>query len=55
MKLKTVGCCLVLALAASTLQGCTTVVVAGAAATAGYLAHEKGYRVRDPITKTKED
>ena len=32
------------------LPGCTA-VVAGAAAAGGYIAHEKGYRVRNPVTK----
>jgi len=36
-----------------TLNGCTAVVVAGAAA-GGYIAHEKGYRVRNPVTKSGE-
>jgi squalene cyclase len=31
--------------------GCTTAVVAGAAAAGGYIAYEKGYRVRNPITR----
>jgi hypothetical protein len=35
----------------STVSGCTTAVVAGAAAAGGYIAHEKGYRIRNPITK----
>ena len=30
--------------------GCTTAVIAGAAAAGGYIAHENGYRVRNPIT-----
>ena len=34
------------------LQGCTAAVIAGAAGTAGYLAHENGYRVENPIKKT---
>lgn len=36
-----------------TLQGCAAAVVAGAAA-GGYIAHEKGYRVRNPVTKSGE-
>lgn len=35
-----------------TNAGCTAAVIAGVAATGGYIAHEKGYRVRNPITKT---
>lgn len=35
-----------------TANGCSTAVIAGAAAAGGYIAHEKGYRVRSPITKT---
>ena len=31
--------------------GCATAVVAGAAAAGGYIAHEKGYRVRNPVTR----
>ena len=31
--------------------GCTTAIVAGAAAAGGYVAHQKGYRVRNPITR----
>lgn len=34
--------------------GCATAVVAGAAAAGGYIAHEKGYRVRNPITSSSE-
>jgi hypothetical protein len=35
-----------------TANGCATAVVAGAAAAGGYIAHEKGYRVRNPVTKS---
>ncbi len=44
---------LVLAVLSATagLSGCTTAVIAGAAAAGGYIAHEKGYRVRNPIVK----
>ncbi|MCB1761044.1 MAG: hypothetical protein KDI68_14835 [Gammaproteobacteria bacterium] len=35
-----------------TANGCTTAVVAGAAAAGGYIAHDKGYRVRNPVTKS---
>lgn len=38
-------------LGSSGLTGCTTAVIAGAAAAGGYIAHEKGYRVRSPIVK----
>lgn len=31
--------------------GCTTAVIAGAAVAGGYIAHEKGYRVRNPVTR----
>ena len=31
--------------------GCTTAVIAGAAAAGGYIAHEKGYRLRNPVTR----
>ena len=34
------------------LSGCTAVVV-GAAAAGGYITHEKGYRVRNPVTKAE--
>jgi hypothetical protein len=34
--------------------GCATAVVAGAAAAVGYIAHEKGYRVRNPITSSSK-
>lgn len=34
-----------------TANGCTTAVVAGAAAAGGYFAYEKGYRLRNPITR----
>lgn len=34
------------------LSGCTA-VVAGAAAAGGYVAHDKGYRVRNPVTKAE--
>lgn len=37
--------------ALSTSGGCATAVVAGAAAAGGYIAHEKGYRWRNPLTK----
>jgi len=37
-----------------TVNGCATAVVAGAAAAGGYIAHEKGYRVRNPFTKSGE-
>jgi len=45
---------LALAMALSTLSGLSgcTAVVAGAAAAGGYVAHDKGYRVRNPVTKT---
>ena len=32
--------------------GCTTAVIAGAAAAGGYIAHEKGYRLRNPVTRS---
>ncbi len=32
-------------------NGCATAVIAGAAAAGGYIAHEKGFRVRSPVTK----
>ncbi len=35
------------------LSGCTTAVIAGAAAAGGYIAHEKGYRVRNPVYKVR--
>ncbi len=41
----------------ATTNGCATAVVAGAAAAGGYIAHEKGYRLQNPVTKasgTKE-
>ena len=31
--------------------GCTTAVIAGAAAAGGYIAHENGYRLRNPVTR----
>lgn len=34
--------------------GCATAVIAGAAAAGGYLAYEKGYRVRNPVTKAND-
>ncbi|WP_286236987.1 hypothetical protein [Neptuniibacter halophilus] len=36
------------------IQGCSAVVVAGAGAAAGYLAHENGYRVQTPVKKSGE-
>jgi uncharacterized protein YceK len=46
---------LVLALiAGSGLSGCATAVIAGAAAAGGYIAHEKGYRVRNPIVRKRD-
>ena len=46
---------LALAIAVTTLPGLSgcTAVVAGAAAAGGYVAHDKGYRVRNPVTKTE--
>jgi len=35
--------------------GCATAVIAGAAAAGGYVAHEKGYRLRNPVTRTEEN
>jgi len=39
------------------VTGCTAAIVAGAAAAGGYIAHEKGYRVRNPVTRnsSKDD
>jgi hypothetical protein len=44
--------CLVCAALAAIVVGSTgcTAAVVGAAAAGGYLAHENGYRVRNPIT-----
>ncbi|MGH1486007.1 MAG: hypothetical protein ACRBCI_07265 [Cellvibrionaceae bacterium] len=36
------------------VQGCTTAVVAGAGAAGGYIANEKGYKIRNPITKKSD-
>jgi hypothetical protein len=36
---------------AASTTGCTTAIVAGAAAAGGYIAHEKGYRIRNPVTR----
>jgi len=38
----------------TTANGCAMAVVAGAAAAGGYIAHEKGYRIRNPFTKASE-
>jgi len=42
---------LVLASVALSVGGCLTAAVAGAGIAAGYHASEKGYKVRNPITK----
>jgi hypothetical protein len=39
-------------LIATLLNGCATAVVAGAGAAAGYVAHQEGYRVRNPVTNS---
>ena len=31
--------------------GCAAAVIAGAGAAGGYIAHQKGYRVQNPVTK----
>ncbi len=41
-------------IALSGLSGCTAVVIAGVGAAAGYIAHDKGYRVRNPLTKSEK-
>ena len=48
MKIKFSAFALLL-IAASTLSSCVPLAVGAAA---GYVAHEEGYRVRNPITKT---
>ncbi|PLY15301.1 MAG: hypothetical protein C0631_07505 [Sedimenticola sp.] len=50
MNLKSIGTLILILPLLLTLQGCAAVVVAGAAA-GGYIAYEKGYRVRNPVTK----
>ena len=39
-------------LCATLLGGCGAAVVAGAGAAAGYIAHQEGYRVQNPVTKS---
>lgn len=39
---------------AASTTGCTTAIVAGAAAAGGYIAHEKGYRIRNPVTRDSD-
>jgi len=53
MNLKTASLLLLLLPVGATVSGCTAVVVAGAAA-GGYIAHEKGYRIRNPVTQNDE-
>ncbi|MGB0723204.1 MAG: hypothetical protein ACPGU7_12505 [Gammaproteobacteria bacterium] len=38
----------------ASLQGCATAVVAGASAAGGYYAHDKGYRVQNPVVQPEE-
>ena len=52
MNIKTILLLLFFAPIVATANGCATAVVAGAAAAGGYIAHEKGYRVRNPVTKS---
>jgi hypothetical protein len=51
MPLRTLLSVLLFGLAVSVSTGCTTAVVAGAAAAGGYVAHKEGYRVRNPVIK----
>ncbi len=45
------GLCALMVTAVPGLSGCATAVLAGAAAAGGYIAYEKGYRVRNPIVR----
>jgi hypothetical protein len=42
-----------LATTVTSLPGCATAVIAGAAAAGGYIAYQEGYRVQSPVTKTR--
>ena len=33
------------------INGCGALIVGGAGAAAGYIAHDEGYRVQSPVTK----
>lgn len=55
MKLKTLAVSIIFVLPTIlNTTGCATAVIAGAAAAGGYIAHEKGYRVRNPVVKEGE-
>jgi shikimate 5-dehydrogenase len=55
MRLRTLGALALLTPVVLGSGGCATAVIAGAAAAGGYIAHEKGYRVRNPVTKSRRD